>query len=98
MVSIHTYHFTSCRMIIYDLLPNLFLFFFFPLFVFAKLLDNVLGHSTSQAYSKPQLKRFLRHGVDTTSAQAEVGIIEGVLEMGEKPVEEIMVSLRVLWN
>ena len=56
------------------------------------LLDRTVGHAANSTYSKPQLKRFLSLGVEQEGAQAEVAIIESVLELGEKSVQGIMVS------
>jgi len=57
-----------------------------------QLLDKTVGHSETSTYSKPQLKRFMSLGFEQEGSQAEVKIIESVLELGEKSVSVIMVS------
>ncbi|KAF7331375.1 hypothetical protein MKEN_00015300 [Mycena kentingensis (nom. inval.)] len=59
----------------------------------ARLLDLLLGADSEHRYQKAQLKSFLQlHRA--TLANAELGILQGALELGEKTVEEIMTPMR----
>ncbi|KAL7411271.1 hypothetical protein BDY24DRAFT_397248 [Mrakia frigida] len=64
----------------------------------AMLLDKTVGHSETSTYSKPQLKRFMSLGVEQEGSQAEVKIIESVLELGEKSVSGIMTPLEDVYT
>ncbi|KIY67221.1 DUF21-domain-containing protein [Cylindrobasidium torrendii FP15055 ss-10] len=61
----------------------------------AKLLDYVLGHSESHTYKKAELKSFLqfhRTGEEPLRDD-EINILNGVLELNNKKVEDIMTPL-----
>lgn len=63
----------------------------------AKLLDFVLGADTEHTYKKAELKSFLqfhRTGEEPLR-DAEIAILNGVLELNSKNVEEIMTPLEV---
>ncbi|KAK6992934.1 hypothetical protein R3P38DRAFT_3224301 [Favolaschia claudopus] len=62
----------------------------------AKLLDAVLGIGESHTYKKAELKSFLqfhRHGEEPLRDD-EIGILNGVLELNTKHVEEIMTPMK----
>jgi len=64
----------------------------------AKLLDWVLGANEENTYKKAELKSFLqfhRHGEEPLRDD-EIAILNGVLELNTKNVEEIMTPLKVL--
>jgi len=63
----------------------------------AKLLDFVLGTNSEHTYKKAELKSFLqfhRTGEEPLR-DAEIAILNGVLELNTKNVEEIMTPLKV---
>lgn len=63
----------------------------------AKLLDCVLGTSSEHTYKKAELKSFLqfhRTGEEPLR-EVEIAILNGVLELNSKSVEEIMTPLKV---
>ncbi|KAJ7617795.1 hypothetical protein FB45DRAFT_932701 [Roridomyces roridus] len=62
----------------------------------AKLLDSVLGHNETHTYKKAELKSFLqfhRTGQEPLRDD-EIGILNGVLELNGKRVEEIMTPMK----
>lgn len=64
----------------------------------AKLLDYFLGENESHTYRKSQLKSFLqfhRTGAEPLQEE-EIGILNGVLELGAKHVETIMTPMEVI--
>ncbi|KAF9806703.1 hypothetical protein IEO21_08578 [Rhodonia placenta] len=72
------------------------MYLFAPIaFPIAKLLDWVLGHNDSHTYKKAELKSFLafhRQGEEPLRDD-EISILNGVLELNNKHVEEIMTSM-----
>jgi len=63
----------------------------------AKLLDCVLGGKEHTTYKKPELRSFLqfhRTGEDPLRDD-EIAILNGVLELSTKKVEEIMTPMAV---
>jgi metal transporter CNNM len=63
----------------------------------AKLLDWVLGAHDAHTYKKAELKSFLqfhRHGEEPLRDD-EISILNGVLELNSKSVEEIMTPMEV---
>ncbi|RPD59499.1 DUF21-domain-containing protein [Lentinus tigrinus ALCF2SS1-6] len=61
----------------------------------AKLLDYVLGHSQTHTYKKAELKSFLafhRQGEEPLRDD-EISILNGVLELNNKKVEQIMTPM-----
>lgn len=63
----------------------------------AKLLDFALGADTEHTYKKAELKSFLqfhRTGEEPLR-DVEIAILNGVLELNSKNVEEIMTPLKV---
>jgi CBS domain containing-hemolysin-like protein len=63
----------------------------------AKLLDHVLGCNDTHTYKKAELKSFLqfhRTGEEPLRDD-EISILNGVLELNSKNVEEIMTPMRV---
>ena len=70
----------------------------------AKLLDYVLGANEAHTYKKAELKSFLqfhRHGEEPLRDD-EISILNGVLELNNKSVEEVMTPMHVshycIWN
>ncbi|KAI0762500.1 hypothetical protein C8Q74DRAFT_1337026 [Fomes fomentarius] len=62
----------------------------------AKLLDYVLGHDETHTYKKAELKSFLafhRHGEEPLRDD-EISILNGVLELNNKKVEQIMTPMQ----
>ncbi|ORX38545.1 hypothetical protein BD324DRAFT_621300 [Kockovaella imperatae] len=70
---------------------------FFPIaYPIAKLLDYVLGHEEGHTYKKAELKSFLqfhREGEEPLRDD-EIGILNGVLSLNEKHVQEIMTPIK----
>ena len=63
----------------------------------AKLLDYVLGHNETYTYKKAELKSFLafhRQGEEPLRDD-EISILNGVLELNNKKVEQIMTPMEV---
>jgi len=63
----------------------------------AKLLDHVLGANESHTYKKAELKSFLqfhRTGEEPLRDD-EIAILNGVLELNNKKVDQIMTPLKV---
>lgn len=63
----------------------------------AKLLDYVLGHNETHTYKKAELKSFLafhRQGEEPLRDD-EISILNGVLELNNKKVEQIMTPMEV---
>ena len=63
----------------------------------AKLLDNVLGVNEQHTYKKAELKSFLqfhRTGEEPLRDD-EIAILNGVLELNNKRVDQIMTPLKV---
>lgn len=63
----------------------------------AKLLDYILGASEEHTYKKAELKSFLqfhRTGEEPLRDD-EISILNGVLELNTKNVEEIMTPMKV---
>lgn len=63
----------------------------------AKLLDFVLGHGEAHTYKKAELKSFLqfhRTGEEPLRDD-EINILNGVLELNTKTVEELMTPMKV---
>ncbi|KAJ6570875.1 hypothetical protein DFH09DRAFT_1153268 [Mycena vulgaris] len=72
------------------------MYLLFPVaYPIALLLDFCLGHSEGHTYKKAELKSFLefhRHGEEPLRDE-EIGILNGVLELGGKSVGEIMTPM-----
>ena len=63
----------------------------------AKLLDWILGANEAHTYKKAELKSFLqfhRHGEEPLRDD-EINILNGVLELNTKRVEQIMTPMKV---
>lgn len=63
----------------------------------AKLLDSVLGVHSAHTYKKAELKSFLqfhRSGEEGLSDE-EISILNGVLELNTKNVEQLMTPIKV---
>ena len=63
----------------------------------AKLLDWALGHNETHTYKKAELKSFLafhRQGEEPLRDD-EISILNGVLELNNKRVEQIMTPMEV---
>ena len=63
----------------------------------AKLLDYVLGGNEAHTYRKAELKSFLqfhRHGEEPLRDD-EINILNGVLELNNKNVEQVMTPMHV---
>ena len=75
-----------------------FMYVFAPIaWPIAKLLDNVLGANEQHTYKKAELKSFLqfhRTGEEPLRDD-EIAILNGVLELNNKKVDQIMTPLRV---
>lgn len=66
----------------------------------AKLLDNVLGVHSAHTYKKAELKSFLqfhRTGEEPLRDD-EISILNGVLELNTKNVEQIMTPIEVSYH
>ncbi|KAI9068870.1 DUF21-domain-containing protein [Trametes sanguinea] len=72
------------------------MYFFAPIaWPIAKLLDYVLGHDEAHTYKKAELKSFLafhRQGEEPLRDD-EISILNGVLELNNKKVEDIMTPM-----
>ncbi|KAI9637481.1 uncharacterized protein MKK02DRAFT_23698 [Dioszegia hungarica] len=72
------------------------MYFFFPIaYPIAKLLDRILGKDEGHTYKKAELKSFLqfhREGEEPLRDD-EIAILNGVLSLNEKHVQEIMTPM-----
>lgn len=63
----------------------------------AKLLDKILGVNEAHTYKKAELKTFLQYHRtgEEPLRDDEINILNGVLELNTKQVEEIMTPMKV---
>lgn len=64
------------------------------------MLDHVLGHNETHTYKKAELRSFLafhRQGEEPLRDD-EISILNGVLELNNKKVEQIMTPMQVSTN
>jgi CBS domain containing-hemolysin-like protein len=66
----------------------------------AQLLDYVLGESEGHSYKKAELKSFLQFHRESAEPlrDDEITILNGVLSLSEKKLEEIMTPMKVLFR
>ena len=64
----------------------------------ARLLDFALGEASGHSYKKAELKSFLQFHRESAEPlrDDEITILNGVLSLNEKRIEEIMTPMKVL--